>query len=177
MNISYRNKSLLTKFLYTCVFLSICVLSVCLFLCLTGNHVERAGGKIKNEAYIWQRQWNPEVSEALSRAASEMSGFAVLAAEVSFRNGQIEDVVSVPIDYESLRQTHKPVALALRIGPFSGDFRQNQQITEFLSDIACSLIKGARNNEIEPLELPIDFDCSESILDSYKGLIKVFKSH
>jgi hypothetical protein len=179
MSFSYQNKilcKLKTWRIYTTISVSIIILSLISLLYFPAFHIEAVKGEIPNEVYIWQRQWNPEISQALNEASPSMSGFAVLAAEVVFRKDKIEDIISVPINYKALRDTQKPVALTFRICPFSGTFREKSEITELLGDIACSLIEESRKNEIEPSELQIDYDCAESKLADYQVLVQDLKS-
>jgi hypothetical protein len=145
------------------------------FVLSTGNHVGRTSGQISNEVYVWQRQWDSTVSDALAKASNEMAGFAVLAAEVSFKQGQIEQVIRVPVNYEELKATKKPIILALRIGPYGGVFSKNSEITHFLGILAGSLIEDARENSIEPAELQIDYDCAESKLSDYLEMVKILR--
>jgi hypothetical protein len=178
MSFSYQN-NILSKAkawcTYTTIVVSIIILGLILLLHLPSIHIEKIKGEIPNEVYVWQRQWNSEVTQAISAASPSMSGFVVLAAEVVFRKDKIEDIISVPVNYQALLDTQKPVALTLRVGPFSGTFRENPEITELLGDIACSLIEEARKNEIEPSELQIDYDCAESKLADYQVLVQYLK--
>lgn len=44
--------------------------------------VERQSGPMLHEAYVWQRQWDTAVGEAIERAAGSISGFTALGTEV-----------------------------------------------------------------------------------------------
>jgi hypothetical protein len=151
------------------------ILLICWFILSIGSHVERTSGQMPNEVYVWQRQWDSTVSEALIEAAPDMDGFTVLTAEVSFQQGQIKQVIRVPVNYEQLKATEKPVALALRIGPYSGVFSNDSETTGFLCTLAGSLIEDAREKGIEPAELQIDHDCAESKLSDYLELIRILR--
>jgi hypothetical protein len=129
--------------------------------------IERHKGRIPQEVYVWQRQWNPTLSKALEQAAAQASGFSVLAAEVSWRAGQVDRVFYAPIDYSTLKATRKPVSLVLRIGPYSGPFDKSNGATTLVTRLAASLVTDARSVGIEPKELQIDFDCAESKLSGY----------
>ena len=69
---------------------------------------------LPHDAYVWQRAWTSEVRDAVTQYASSFSNLVVLAAEVSWKQGQPE-VVRVPVDYAVLRSTPARVGLALRI--------------------------------------------------------------
>jgi hypothetical protein len=177
MRIKYKQKTQKAVFrLSYIMILFACSLSLSLFMYFhLSQNIDKVSGEIPNEVYIWQRQWNNEVTDALSKAAYKMSGFAVLATEISFRKDQVDKIVSIPINYQALRETQKPVALTLRIGSFSGEFRKNPEITDLLGNIACSLIEETKANDIETSELQIDFDCAESKLADFRELVKSLK--
>ena len=136
--------------------------------------IERDKGWMPQEVYVWQRQWNPTLSKALEQAAAQASGFSVLAAEVSWRAGQVDRVFYAPIDYDALKAIGKPVSLVLRIGPYSGPFDKSSDATAFVTRLAASLVTDARSVGIEPRELQIDFDCAESKLDGYCEWVRAF---
>lgn len=137
--------------------------------------IERQKGLISHEVYIWQRQWNPMLSKAIEQAAAQASGFSVLAAEVSWKAGQVDRVFYVPIDYSTLKATRKPVGLALRIGPYSGPFDKCNSATTLLTSLAASLVADARLAGIESTELQIDFDCAESKLKGYCEWVRAIR--
>ncbi len=137
--------------------------------------VERQSGPILHEAYVWQRNWDIPVSEAIERAAGSISGFTALGAEVSFKEGRIDQVVRVEVDYDALSAAGAPVGLALRIGFYSGPFDEENDVTMLLVDLAGSLLADARKGGLEPAELQIDFDCAESKLDGYTKWVRAFQ--
>jgi len=135
--------------------------------------VERRNDKILHEAYVWQRQWDATVAEALDGAASQMAGFTALAAEVSFKSGAVDKVVRVRLDYDALKSTGKPVGLALRIGSYRGPFDEESEATRLLAELAGSVVAEAREAGLKPVELQIDYDCAESKLRGYQKWVEV----
>ncbi|HUW56921.1 MAG TPA: DUF3142 domain-containing protein [Planctomycetota bacterium] len=138
------------------------------------RRVERRGGPLPHEAYVWQRRWDERVARALGEGADRVSAFTVLAAEVSWRRGRPR-VVRVPLDYGALKRTGRPVGLALRIGPYAGPFEEKTEATLLLTELAASLIGRARDAGLEPAELQIDFDCAESRLDGYRSWVEALR--
>ena len=49
---------------------------------------ERARGPLSSEVYVWQREWNTAVHEAIARSAPSFERLVVLGAEVRFKGGQ-----------------------------------------------------------------------------------------
>jgi len=137
--------------------------------------VDRGNGLFGQEIYVWQRRWTKAVSKAVEQAASQASGFTVLAAEVSWKGGRADRIVRVPINYNTLKATGRPVGLALRIGPYSGSFEKRSEATKVLTGLAGSLIAEAREAGVEPVELQIDFDCAESKLNGYRRWVEAFR--
>jgi hypothetical protein len=126
----------------------------------------RASGPLPHSAYVWQRAWNGSVSDAVGAHAGSLEGLLVLTAEVGWQQGH-PAVVRVPIDYAALGASGKPIGLALRIDPFAGPFRAEDETSRYLADLGASLVTEASNGRLAVAELQIDFDCAESKLAGY----------
>ena len=127
----------------------------------------RANGPLAQDAYVWNRAWVGPVQEAITTHATNFTSLVVLAAEVSWANREPR-VVRVALDHAALRNTSRPVGLALRIGPYSGPFGSDDRLTRWLADLASSIVVEARTNGLSVAELQIDFDCAESKLGGYR---------
>ncbi len=146
----------------------------------------RTAGPVPHEVFVWQRDWSDAVKRGIDEHRNDFSGFIPLAAEVRFNKGNPE-VVRVPLDWEVLRTTGKPIGLALRIGPYSGSFSAAGQagkpaphsapssVTELLISIPRSLVTTAQSNHVRVSELQLDFDCAESKLDGYRLWVESIK--
>jgi hypothetical protein len=133
-----------------------------------------ASGPFPQQAYVWQRAWTPAVKESVRDHAHAFDRLVVLGAEVAWAGGKPR-VSLVEVDFALLKETRRPVGLALRIGCFSGPFAQTGQPVEALANIAAGLVKQARGHAVEPAELQIDFDCPESKLDGYALWIRAIR--
>lgn len=127
-----------------------------------------------HEAYVWQRLWSGGVQDAIAHHAIHFSALTVLAAEVSWKDGQ-PHVVRIPLDYSVLTNGLCPVGLALRIGPCPANLWTNRATTTFLASLAASLVAEARAHRLTPRELQIDFDCAEAKLDGYGAWVTAFR--
>jgi hypothetical protein len=134
----------------------------------------RTHRELRQELYVWQRNWDEDLSQALERASGQSAGFTALAAEVSWE-GDRARVVRVPIDYDAVKAAAVPVGLALRIGPYGGPFAEAEPVTGLLRDIAVSLVRDARRAGITPMELQLDFDCPESKLGGYRQWVETIR--
>jgi hypothetical protein len=127
-----------------------------------------ASGPLRQEAYVWQRSWSPAVREAV-RQAPGVAGFVVLAAEVDLRQGSPR-VSRIPLD-PSLKESGKPVGAALRVTTFPSRFADEPGIVQLLAGLTGDLVTEARAKGIALSEVQIDYDCPESKLDDYRGLL------
>jgi hypothetical protein len=131
-----------------------------------------ASGPPRQEAYVWQRSWSPAVRQAIQQA-SGISGFVVLAAEVDLRQGSPR-VARIPLD-PSLKDSGKPIGAALRVTTFPSRFADEPRIVQLLAGITRDLIAEARAKGIALSEIQIDYDCPESKLDDYDGLLLLLR--
>ena len=127
---------------------------------------------LSEDVYVWQRDWNQPVREAVAQYASNFESLVVLNAEVSWREKQPQ-VIRVPLDYAAL--TNANVGLALRIGPYPGPFSPDDKTTTLLTGLAAALVTEAKSNGLNPRELQIDFDCAESKLDGYRVWVEAIR--
>ncbi len=119
---------------------------------------------LTHEVFIWQRAWTPAVVAAVRRAAGSVAGYAVLAAEVECRNDGWNPV-RVDADYPALASTGRPVALAVRVGGYRGDYAE---VTENLAGLCQELLAAARRSGVAPTELQLDYDCPDARLAGYR---------
>lgn len=129
----------------------------------------RTHGPLRQEAYVWQRSWTPEVRESV-RQAKDFAGLVVLAAEVDFR-GPEPRVVRVPLDGEALRAIGRPVGAAVRATAFSGRFADAPGIVHLLESVVRGVAAEARGQGIALSEIQMDYDCPESKLGDYRDLL------
>src|SRR5690349_18286264 len=74
---------------------------------------QHATGAWPHEAYIWQRQWTPQLFDAVDASQDEFAGFRVLAAETD-RGGNLQPFFAA--DLAGLMQQHAAsVTLVLRL--------------------------------------------------------------
>ncbi|HSN88535.1 MAG TPA: DUF3142 domain-containing protein, partial [Thermoanaerobaculia bacterium] len=144
-----------------------------LLLLLAACRSERVSGPLRQEAYVWQRSWTPSVREAVAEARG-FAGLVVLAAEVDFR-GAAPRVVRVPLSGPALRASGRPVGVAVRVLSFPGRFGDDPRLGRYLAKLARSLLAEVKAQELPVSEIQIDYDCPESKLDDYRGLLPVLR--
>ncbi len=131
-----------------------------------------AAQSLPHQVYVWQRAWSPPVSEAVTEHAANFTETVVLLAEVSWKD-KVPQITRADVDFPALAKTHCAVGLVLRVGPFKGELATNPPAVDFLASLAASLVAEARKNQIEPVELQIDFDCATAKLDDYRAWFAV----
>jgi len=138
------------------------------------SRATRASGPMPQAVYVWQRSWGAPVAAALRQAAGSAEGFTVLAAEVSRTRGRAR-VARVPLDYRALKATHRPVGLALRIGPYPGPVDGGEEAAALITRLAREVIAEARAGGLQPAELQVDFDCAAEKLAGYRQWVKALR--
>lgn len=140
---------------------------------------ERAAGPLPQEAYVWQRAWTPAVREAVAQA-SGFAGLTVLAAEIDLSHSPLR-AFRVGIDWQALRDSGRPVGIALRIGRFqgwgggTGRFADDPETVRRLAEIAGTLAGEARSHGFALREVQLDYDCPESKLADYPVLVEAVR--
>ena len=134
--------------------------------------VARGDERFPQQVYVWQRAWTLPVREAIAEHAANFSEAAVLVAEVAWKNINPQ-LARAEINFPALAKARCPVGLVLRVGPFKGELATNSPAVNFLAGLAASLVAEAHANQIEPVELQIDYDCATSKLDDYRTWLAV----
>ena len=132
----------------------------------------QAAQPLPHEVYVWQRAWTPPVCEAVMEHATNFTEAAVLLAEVSWKD-KVPQLARADVDFPTIAKTHSAVGLVLRVGPFKGELATNPPAVDFLAYLAASLVAEARTNQIEPVELQIDYDCATGKLGDYRAWLAV----
>ncbi|HUT51895.1 MAG TPA: DUF3142 domain-containing protein [bacterium] len=136
--------------------------------------VPRAAGPISQEVYVWQRSWDGAVQESINMMPSQVSGLAVLAAEISWDKGRLRSVM-VPCDYPALKKSGLQVGLALRIGPYPGPFTEDGEPARTIAGLAAKIMARAKDSGLNVQELQIDFDCADGKLDGYRSWLAAIR--
>ena len=120
---------------------------------------------------MWQRAGGPAVRAAV-RNADGISGFVVLAAEVELRQGAPR-VARVPLDVETWKG--RRIGAAVRVTTLPARFADEPGIVRLLAGVVREVAAEARGKGIALSEIQIDYDCPESKLDDYRGLLPTLK--
>ena len=124
-------------------------------------------GPLTQRGYLWQRAWNSSVIDALTQAESRLDGVVILGAEIVW-SGQTSQTISASVDWETLKNCIKPVAIALRVAPFSGPFGKDAVPVRHIAETAKSLLAAASRHGVRLCEFQLDFDCAEKKLSGYR---------
>jgi len=102
-------------------------------------------------------------------------GSLVLAAEVEFRPDAAPRVARVAPDYASLRESQRPIGVAIRVAPWSGPLDGHRPEAKFLVQLARDILSDARQHGIEPSQLQLDFDAATRQLDDYRRWLNALR--
>ena len=126
-------------------------------------------GPLRQEAYVWQREWSPAVRDSIAQAR-DLAGLVVLAAEVDFRQ-RAPHVLRIPLDAEALKGFGRPVGAAVRVHTFPGRFADDPRTARYLHDLVRDVGAEARAKGLALAEIQMDYDCPESRLGDYRDLL------
>ena len=146
------------------------ILASCLgvILAMSGCHstprVE--SGPLVQRGYLWQREWTPEVAEAMQEADKHLDGVVVLGAEIVWE-GKTARALKANLSWQDLKQAQRPCAIGVRIAPYPGPFAEDDAQARAIVDVVKSLLDEARAHGVTFSECQIDFDCGEKKLEGY----------
>ncbi|EPX57588.1 hypothetical protein D187_004890 [Cystobacter fuscus DSM 2262] len=110
-----------------------------------------------HEAYVWQRDWSPALSEALTDAPRELGTIRVLARE---RSGTQRAPVDIAVDVDALARSGREVVAVMRVegtAPLEG---------VSLQEVAV-LARAWRARGVRVRGIEVDHDCATTALAGY----------
>ena len=141
------------------------VACLALALCACGEH--RDAAPLSHRAYIWQRDWNAPVADAIAKQKDALTGFIVLGAEITWKDNAPE-VIKPRVDWNALRDCGRSASLALRAGPGNILIADDAEKVRMIITTAKELIDAARSSGVSLKELQLDFDCAQKKLANYR---------
>ena len=132
-------------------------------------------GHLLQRGYLWQRAWNPAVIAAVQEAGKRMDGMVIIGAEIVW-NGSTPETIRGNIDWNTLKNVRKPIALALRVAPYPGPFSRDDPAAKFITKVATSLIADATSHQLEVSEFQLDFDCAQKKLSGYRLWVEAVRT-
>lgn len=112
---------------------------------------------LPHEAYVWQRDWSPELGQSLAELPSELGVLRVLARE---RSGANRTPVDIAVDVAALARTGREVIAVMRVdgtAPLDG-------VT--LQEVAV-LARAWRARGVRVRGVEVDHDCATPSLPAY----------
>ncbi|MGC4016355.1 MAG: DUF3142 domain-containing protein [Luteolibacter sp.] len=122
-------------------------------------------GPLIQRAYVWQREWNPQVSRSVAAHAASFETLDLLAAQIEWRAANEEPVIIRPaIDWAALRAGGKPVGLVVRV-QHAGN---HEAVAAMVARILSDRLTEARAASVSVVEFQIDYDCAQKHLADYQ---------
>lgn len=110
-----------------------------------------------HEAYVWQRDWSPQLGQALTEAPVELGALRVLARE---RSGPARTPVDVTVDVAALARSGREVVAVMRVdGTAPLDGISLQEVAAHAREWRA---RGVRVRGVE-----FDHDCATAALEGY----------
>ena len=125
--------------------------------------------------YLWQRDWTQAVAAAATDADRRMDGVVILGAEIQWYAGR-PSPIRVNLSWQTLKSLKKPIALALRIDPYSGPFVEHDLAATTIANEATLLAQEANAHRLNLSELQLDFDCPQKKLAGYEIWVHVVRN-
>ncbi|WP_430388332.1 DUF3142 domain-containing protein [Dyella sp. 20L07] len=119
-----------------------------------------------NDAYVWQRQWTPALTDAIRGSSEVVQTWRVLAAEVDVR-GQWHVIRP---DWATLATSGKPVVAVVRI---EGQLAQWDEST-LLAGVQSMLAEWRQHNLVLA-GVEIDHDCATARLPAYAHFLTALR--
>lgn len=130
---------------------------------------------LPQRVYVWQRAWTPSVRAAIAAPGRDFAALDVLTTEISWQSGAPVTTVIVP-DWAALRETHRPVALVVRVGPTNDPWTSDSLPTRAVTSACAQVLARARAAGLEPAELQLDFDAATARLGDYRALLRAVRA-
>lgn len=131
----------------------------------------RAAHGLPQAVYIWQRDWGGAVQEGLREVDEDFASVVVLVAEVAWKDGAFV-AARVRPDYLALKQTGRPIGLAIRVGSYGGGFGKDEAACGALVELVREVEREAVEAGCDPVEIQLDFDCATSKLVGYRQWVE-----
>lgn len=125
----------------------------------------RAPAELENDAYIWQRQWTPELIDAMRQSAADVRDWRVLAAQTDAQ-GRLRSFLA---DRAALASSGRPVILVVRVDGQLAQWDENALLAQILA-----LRQSWQGSPIAGIE--IDHDCGTARLPAYAHFLGRLKA-
>jgi hypothetical protein len=112
---------------------------------------------------------------AVQEAGKHMDGIVIIGAEILW-NGSTPETIRANIDWPTLKNAGKPIALALRVAPYPGPFSKDDSTIKYITGVATSLLTSATGHGLTVSEFQIDFDCAQKKLSGYSLWVEAMRT-
>ena len=138
------------------------------------RRVASSAPPLLQRGYLWQREWNAAVTEAMAEADQRLDGIVVLGGEIVWEQKSAK-FIRASIHWEALSRMTKPVALGLRVAPFNGPFLSDDATIRSIRDAIMSLADEALRRRVQLSEFHLDFDCAQKKLAGYRVWLQTLR--
>lgn len=153
---------------YICLY-SVSLALVALSGCSPENPWQDASTPMNHVLYVWQREWTPEVHQAIQDAAPSVHFFMILSGELEKQEGGPR-YSNFNNDWQVLASTGRDVWLVFRACTecLLVDPEEDQQFITRISD----KLHQAEESGGQVAGVQVDYDCPTARLDQYAAFIQ-----
>ena len=112
---------------------------------------------------------------AVQEASNHLDGMVVIGAEILW-SGSTPETIRANIDWPTLKNAGKPIALALRVAPYPGPFSKDDSTIRYIADVVTSLLTSATAHGLTVSEFQLDFDCAQKKLSGYSLWVEAVRT-
>ena len=120
---------------------------------------------LENDAYIWQRQWTPELVDAMRQSVADVRDWRVLAAQTDAQG----TLRSFSADRSALATSGRPLILVVRIDRQLAQWDEDALLAQILA-----LRQSWQGSHVAGIE--IDHDCGTARLPAYTRFLGRLKA-
>ena len=135
--------------------------------------VPTVSGALPQQAYLWQRQWTPQVRAAVAQK-TPLAELCVSYAEIGAGAPPVVERTA-GLDWPTLARCPQPVGFAIRVREFPGEVSVAREPFGTLQSLVRELCVAARAAGVQPAEIQVDFDCPTSRLRGFAAWLRALR--
>lgn len=124
---------------------------------------------LTQDAYVWQRDWTPEVEAAVRDHGADFARLGVLAAELRWGDAGLEEIEVHP---DAAALAGRPVVAVLRVGAWRGSISANADLPRR----AAGEVARLRAAGLDVVELQLDVDAASAQLADYARAVEAIRA-
>lgn len=139
-----------------------------------GAPIPTRADALVQDAFVWQRVWQPALGAAVQDIGNDMRRLLVLAAEVEWTAEGTLDPTVVDARWSLLAEQGRPVGVAVRSAVYTGEDWAGAGAR--VAEVVAARVAAARAAGVQVGEIHLDVDCPTARLADYIGWLDAVKA-